>query len=790
MNRGVVLLLSCLLVGPSLGRPNVEPIYQRNPLEVTEELISTTNAIPTEKEQPASGTNVPSSSSSSVPVPVTQVTTPAPSAEGLKSQDHNSSPLFKRPDNVLKTKIGTSGYVVSTSTKILTSAGLHRGIGHGNEGKANERPTAFEENLTHTGVAEPISEEELHKELNKATERVQVRVPHTTTPTEGLSTWVLLSGSNMMTSTEPKKELETTTKRAFTTTTTRRPATTQARKPITTARKRATTRPTPVVSDEKKEKINKLMTRIKVAPSQDASKPKPEEQKVDLFPKKAKKPFPLTTVATTTTTSTTTTTEVPSTDMEQSTVNSEELTPEDGAIETSTFLIMEPKDAMFDLPQDRSPSKTPKKKPTRKPAAGAAGATKKKTAIKKKKEDKDSGLIKPNEKKPPAKNKPGTGSQIMNYLSREVMPTVGMGLVGLVITAGLASYFLGTPLTAALRRSDETNRKDDIYYSNFEDYAGPDGQNEEEVFGKLIAGMPDRSYYRNNIRRRISQPVRTGHQYYHAQSYSANKYPQINYRNRPVYGGNPEMYTAVNRNVQAKSHNEFFYNTPPSFFPKSSSTSYVTPESTVFTTSTTTATPLTSAEPNDSASMMMEDISENEHELLPNPAAYTAEHSPEHHAQYVVGVYPDSSVIGGGYPDNSMLDIITSAPVPEHGPRRRKREIISVVSEENDSANEIDHDDYLKYDISETSASPTTVGPDSNESSTSDSEKNDSNPTTTITTTTERPVSWSELVRNTVELKLVMGIDLLQRVTSQFQKYLHGVQTRVEDHFNRTVVHQ
>nr|XP_022899960.1 endochitinase A-like [Onthophagus taurus]XP_022899961.1 endochitinase A-like [Onthophagus taurus] len=101
---------------------------------------------------------------------------------------------------------------------------------------------------------------------------------------------------------------------------------------------------------------------------------------------------------------------------------------------------------------------------------------------------------KENKTKIATKEKP-ISTQIYNYLAREVMPTVGVGLVGLVVTAGLASYFLypfGT-----LRRSYDIDRKDkgnNYYYEN--EYSG--GVPEEEAIGKVIAGMPFYDYNKNN----------------------------------------------------------------------------------------------------------------------------------------------------------------------------------------------------------------------------------------------------------------------------------------------------
>lgn len=89
------------------------------------------------------------------------------------------------------------------------------------------------------------------------------------------------------------------------------------------------------------------------------------------------------------------------------------------------------------------------------------------------------------------KGKP-IGTQLYNYLSREIMPTVGVGLVGLMVTAGLASYFL-YPFGVA-RRSYEVDRKDKDYYY-MDEYSG--GIAEEEAIGKVIAGMPTNALYGN-----------------------------------------------------------------------------------------------------------------------------------------------------------------------------------------------------------------------------------------------------------------------------------------------------
>ncbi|XP_061501808.1 mucin-2 [Anopheles gambiae] len=818
----VVCALVLLLVSPALARPNlVEPIYLRrrsNPLEIVEESVESGSVQP---HDPSATT--PSSSEQSSTGRTEAATTSAATTDGsttsASTSTHQPSYAFKRPE-LLKTKLGTSGFVVSTSTKVLTGGAsaasgasqtrprpaLLTGSG---EAKAHDQLTLFDRFGGHAGVAEPMTDEEYQNELHRATER---QPPRTTTPREGLSTWVLLSGSESSemkgesTSTPRKPQVMTTT---TTTTTTSTPKTTTKRFQPSTRRvmqttparpaRTTTTTPSSVNSEEKKEKPNKPGPKQKIVST--TLKP--------VIVKKVKKP-PTTTTTTTTTTPkptttttipTTTTTEMVITEQSASTVANDLLAAvtDDSSIESSTFLILEPKDAQFDLPEDRSPSKTapaagskPAKKPSRKPAAKAPG--KKKPANKKTRKPEVKDVL-PGDKKPGNKNKP-VSTQIINYLSREVMPTVGVGLVGLVMAAGLASYFLGSPL-GALRRSDD--RKDDLYYSNYEEYAGADGQNEEDVFGKLIAGMPDRSYYRNNapVRRRTQvQPVRTGHQYYHVQPYAANKYPHITYRNRayggPAAGGpsaSEPMYTNVNRpaqaQAQAKSQNEFFYNTPPTphypmrtvsaeapmhqpAAPVYSSAASSQPATTIATTTTTAGSPPADTNFNTAAEPMVEP----EHEMMPNPEAYSSEHSPEHHAQYVVGA---------SYSD-SMLDMINSAPVPEHGPRRKRRAVMEADGDEEEFENEIDVDEDRPKDDQTTShpgeaaemslseGSETTVGP------------------STSTTTEAHRYTWGDFIRNTVERKVAMGIHFLQHVTSDFQRYLNGVHDRftVQQHHNHT----
>ncbi|XP_035777664.1 mucin-5AC-like [Anopheles albimanus] len=856
-------LVVTLLFGPVLARPNlVEPIYLRrrtNPLEIIEESVEAGSAAngsspasagdqSTEQQAPVSAETKQQQQQQTTAASAAASSDASTGTTGTSTSDRGTTQqpsysAYKRPSELLKTKIGTSGFVVSTSTKVLTGGDRTPGASalsfKSGEAKANDQLTlSFQDRFTgHAGVAEPLTDEEYQNELHRATERVPVRT--TTTPREGLSTWVLLSGSD---STETKAASTSTTTRKvqIMQTTTMKPAaaaamgsttkryqtpTMRRNLPSTTQRPVKTT--TAVTGEEKKEKPTKPIPKQKVATT--TLKP--------VIVKKVKKPpatttttaaattprtttpapKPSTTTTTTTTTSTSTTTELVLTEQSASTVANDQPardepvgTPgdsdSDSSVETSTFLIMEPKDAMFDLPEDRSPSKVApvatktKTKVTRKPnvkSQPANGTKNKKPANKKNRKPE----VKDGVTKPPNKNgaaKP-VSTQIINYLSREVMPTVGVGLVGLVMAAGLASYFLGSPL-GALRRSDD--RKDDLYYSNYEEYAGPDGQNEEDVFGKLIAGMPDRSYYRNNanVRRRIQQqqqqqaPVRTGHQYYHVQPYTGNKYPHITYRNRAYNGGGasaPDMYSNINRQVQvqAKAQNlasEFHYTPPTPYYPARMSpassdvatgrpappmapvysASASQPAAAAVPTPTTTTTTTTSMPATESP---LQD-GEAEHEMMPHPEAYSSEHSPEHHAHYVVGA------VGSSYAD-SMLDMINSASMPEHGPRKRRAvaATVSASSEEAEFDNEINVDDDDEYAKESSNAAVTEEVPVQTEAESDSTVSSVTTMSPEMTTEVHR-YTWGDFIRNTVERKVKLGLNFLQHVTMDFQRYLNGVQ--------------
>lgn len=172
---------------------------------------------------------------------------------------------------------------------------------------------------------------------------------------------------------------------------------------------------------------NKLLTKVKVVVM--------NETDVEVTTKAApttKKPQ-LTTKAkkyTTLRPKTTTTTVEPSTVASKTTTaQSVEIIDDDteeqqtaAPLETSTFLIMEPKDADFNLPADRSPSKATPTKKAVKTSTATKNKKKKIAAVGtnstriKKKSDKKNSHTKLSSKTP---EKPIT-TQIYNYLAREV----------------------------------------------------------------------------------------------------------------------------------------------------------------------------------------------------------------------------------------------------------------------------------------------------------------------------------------------------------------------------------
>ncbi|XP_034941496.1 uncharacterized protein [Chelonus insularis] len=174
-----------------------------------------------------------------------------------------------------------------------------------------------------------------------------------------------------------------------------------------------------------------------------------------------------------------------------------------------------------------------------------------------------------NKKKQPTSNQFGT--QIYNFFSREVMPSVGvMSLVGLGL--GLASYFLYPFGGAIARRNYEVEPN---YKYNMNEYGGNYGQSEEEVLSKVFQGMNTDSKYggmkdygKNYYRYQIVDGA------YNDNSYTTRKNVPPGYLTSsvPVYKphNTPSYYNAYHRNTDFKLYPDL--STTPNYYDRQTKT--------------------------------------------------------------------------------------------------------------------------------------------------------------------------------------------------------------------------
>lgn len=579
-----------------------------------------------------------------------------------------------------------------------------------------------------------------------------------TTTDNGLSTWILLN--NVASSTTPTPKT-TTTSPTTTKKLTKKP---QFHLKSTVKSTPKSTVKTTTVRPESKDKPT-------IIRKKNTKKPTPSPTSVSttlsiLETKPTKKP----------TTTTTTTTFRPT-------------------VESTTFLILEPKDADFDLPQDRSPGTT--KKPKRKPALTKGTNTKKKNQVK------VAGEKKPT-KGAPTKEKPLT-TKIYNYLAREVMPTVGVGLVGLTVAAGLATYFLGP--FGALRRSydNAADRKDDFYYNNDDEYGGS-GQSEEEVFGKVIAGMPANSPYRNSMKynsyHRNNQPIQRPS---NAAGIRIVQAPPQHYRvrNNGYAQSHMPSYMSTKRNDDRTQI--YRYNSEPnamSYQQKAQEVSITTSVPQVIPESTTRSSyfPAYSSSVVDNVEIVTPStvIEEEEDFTKEKPAnhKYPSADIPDSNNnqqmdnnvlkkrinKYVVG-----TVVDANNEDNDL-----TGEMPEHGPRRRRQ-----TGNELDAVLPVDEPEYTTL-AAETVDSKVTEAPiessvqtdrkPSDVKPSSEQPENRPRPPVTVTVEVQSPrPNIFDLFKSLFEFKLRMGLNFLQQTTQNFQRVLKNVEKSVDDSkfFNR-----
>lgn len=310
-------------------------------------------------------------------------------------------------------------------------------------------------------------------------------------------------------------------------------------------------------------------------------------------------------------------------------------------------------------------------------------------------------------------------TKIYNYLSREIMPTVGVGLIGLVVTAGLAGYLLG-PLGAIRRSYEAADRKDDLYYYNNEEYAGPgaDGQSEEEVFGKVIAGMPvHTNNYRNNVRYVQQNPRPNQFQQSVPQKFVQTQHqPQYTrYRNvagnTHVHQQRPMQPYVSHQTKLVQQRNNLV---APNIISQKSigSSIFAIPSAPAVTTTTATTSapkaPSIDIQTTSESSQLVDIVYSSQTEQSVEPLAQDSLKATDEYlmkddnpnelkrrSQFVVGtVFPESvdpSVVHGSFTDDD-----TTASVPEHGPRRRRRSIAAATQKTLDASVKQTEDQYEK----------------------------------------------------------------------------------------------
>ncbi|XP_066154648.1 uncharacterized protein [Euwallacea fornicatus] len=309
---------------------------------------------------------------------------------------------------------------------------------------------------SHAGIAIPVEDEveEITKKMNF------YKLERPTTANGGLSTWILLSGQSTTKKPIVKPVIMKDERSSETLILSEKPAL----KPIF-KRRSTTLRPTTTSSE--------TTTTVRINTFSPSSPTKLTKVKASL----------LRNITTTTTTAVPIITELTTTH------------------KASEALPIEAKDGDLNLPSTSESSKKNKK-------------------IQKKKKNK------PQRRKPNKSSKEGNnklkeeedspGTQLYSYLRSEIIPvTVGVSLVGLLVTAGLASYYF-QPF-AALRRSDPIDHKDTDGSYYYQDSSYSNAMPEEEAIGKVIAGMPDNALQDGGVS--YKQPT------------SRNTYPQnVRYR--------------------------------------------------------------------------------------------------------------------------------------------------------------------------------------------------------------------------------------------------------------------
>lgn len=532
---------------------------------------------------------------------------------------------------------------------------------------------------SHPGLAEPVEEElEALEESMKKLNFYKVEKP---TTDSGLSTWILLSGQGV-TTISPAKPSQSNKNASIVTNLNgsikpvfkRRPAPSTKATTIIALAKVSTT-PTPIVTSTSAKNIEKTTMAIqnKTSPIVNTNNRKNFTMSNPQQESKRNRTQELVKI---------------------STPNRSTTTP----VLSTTELVPELKEGELELP-----SSTANPKKSRRP-----GNKKKKDKNRRKRPSAENKTVPQNKtkisNKVSQKEKP-ISTQIYNYLAREVMPTVGVGLVGLVVTAGLASYFL-YPFSG-LRRSYEIDRrdKDPYYYDNSKvalDYDS--GIAEEEAIGKVIAGMPFSS-------------TNFGNNNYHQQKNSRNSYNNNNrYRHvdstsysKPI--NSPETIHLHPIRDQHQDQENYIYDTQYS-----------------------------------------SEVSKNEPITYnKNVMSQNIEEPYNTGQQFVVGSVP-----------KEVIEEVTPAAVPEHGPRnlkiRKRRDI--------DETNEIDVDETPQK-LHEAKRP--------NVEATKHKVKVNNTEITKKPTLREHMNTFMDALKDLFTAKLKVVVELLQTQTKTFSRYLNSM---------------
>ncbi|KAM3960211.1 uncharacterized protein ACR2FA_005693 [Aphomia sociella] len=352
----------------------------------------------------------------------------------------------------------------------------------------------------HAGVAVPVTMDELETE-NKISE--------SSTSNEGISTWILLSNpdnkENITSTTEPVKVEETTKKPKPIISKNKNKQRPQNNKPIVKRPIIGSTNKSDLVAGGSAINEN-VYNKIKDTVLSNVQKNKnPSTQRVSVVSTTNPSTTEMTTTKKETVTKATLTTSsvVKSTPKptKKKNKNKQKVNTTLAPIENDSALLpMEPKEIELEISTPATTTKKPKRNSNRKKNK----TKKKKPSISKIETETGITDIKSNNKtksnkpaKKPSQEGPLT-TQIYNYFSREVMPSVGVGVIGLASLVGLASYFF-YPFSTPVRRTFEVDKKDDLYKNNGEEYASEgNGQAEEEMLGTVLAGMPSHSKQKLN----------------------------------------------------------------------------------------------------------------------------------------------------------------------------------------------------------------------------------------------------------------------------------------------------